>query len=164
MLIMQPKRPLLIALLSLMLSACLSCMAQGVGLRHYVPGDWKKLIETRGAGPLVVHFWGVSCGPCLSEMPQWGQFTAKDTTHVLFVQVDDVSQDITSHLAKKMRIDPSPNYFVPVKFDEFLRYEIDSKWQGEIPYTVTIDKHGAQKAYSGLTNFKSLRAWLKKNS
>ena len=96
-------------------------------------------------------------------MPQWGQFIAKESSRVLFVQVDDVSKDITANLVKKMRIDKASNYVVFSKFDEFLRFEIDSKWQGEIPYTVTIDKHGVQKAYAGNTNFKTLAAWFKKN-
>jgi thiol-disulfide isomerase/thioredoxin len=163
---------LMSALMGMLLSMCLTlsmglvngCVAQTMPLNPYGQGDWKKLIESRGNAPLVVHFWGVTCGPCLSEMPQWGQWVAKDHGRVLFVQVDDVSVDITRNLAKKMKIDKAPNYFVRAKFDEFMRFEIDSKWSGEIPYTVTIDKTGAQRAYSGNTNFKTLQAWLKNNS
>ena len=22
--------------------------------------------------PTVIHFWGLTCGPCLVELPQWG--------------------------------------------------------------------------------------------
>ncbi len=113
---------------------------------------------------MVVHFWGVTCGPCLTEMGQWGQFVSQEVGPVVFVQVDDVSKEITSNLAKRMHIDKSPNYFLRSKFDEFLRYEIDPKWTGEIPYTITIDKNGMQKAYSGHTKFKTLQAWFKKNS
>ena len=159
-----PRRMLLSACLCLTVSILNVCVAQTIPLSPYAQGDWKKLLQTRGTGPLVVHFWGVTCGPCLSEMPQWGQWVAKDHGRVLFVQVDDVSQEITRNLAKKMKIDKAQNYFVRSKFDEFLRFEIDSKWSGEIPYTVTIDKTGVQKAYSGNTNFKTLQSWLKNNS
>ena len=140
------------------------CFAQSTALSPYAQGDWKKIMETRGAAPLVVHFWGVTCGPCLTEMSQWGQWVSKGTAPVIFVQVDDVSAEITANLAKKMKIDKAKNYFVRSKFDEFLRFEIDAKWSGEIPYTVTIDKSGLQKAYSGNTNFKTLQSWVKNNS
>ena len=158
----QSTRSLILVFL-LTFCAWTACLSQSLGLAPYVRGDWEKLVDKRGSGPLVVHFWGVSCGPCLTEMPQWGQFIAKESARVLFVQVDDVSKDITANLVKKMRIDKASNYVVLSKFDEFLRFEIDSKWQGEIPYTVTIDKQGVQKAYAGNTNFKTLEAWFKKN-
>jgi len=135
-----------------------------IALRPYEEGEWKKLLSQRGNKPLVVHFWGVTCGPCLTEMSQWGKFVNQGEGQVIFVQVDEVSMDITRNLAQKMHIDKAPNYVVRSKFDEFLRYEIDTKWTGEIPYTVTIDKNGLQKAYSGNTKFKELQAWFRKNS
>ncbi len=145
----------------LMCMSALSVVAQPLTLKAYEQGDWKKLVESRDTKPLVVHFWGVTCGPCLTEMSQWGQFLNQGHGQVLFIQVDDVSKDITRNLIQKMHIDKAPNYFVRTKFDEFLRYEIDAKWTGEIPYTITIDKNGVQKAYAGNTNFKKLSAWFK---
>jgi len=135
-------------------------------LYPYEQGGWKKLLDTWGNKPLVVHFWGVTCGPCLTEMSQWGQLVRgvnRGDGPVVFVQVDQVSKEITANLAKKMHIDKAPNYFVRSPFDEFFRFEIDPKWTGEIPYTVTIDRNGLQKSYAGPTEFKSLGAWLKKN-
>jgi thiol-disulfide isomerase/thioredoxin len=124
------------------------------------PKDWVALNK-----PMVVHFWGVTCGPCLSEMPQWGTFVADNAQYkVVFIQVDDVSTGIMAHLLSKAHLAQALNYKLTTPFDEFMRYEIDTQWGGETPYTVLVSAQGQQTPLNGLVNFTKLKKWFQQNS
>ncbi len=44
------------------------------GLRPFVRGSWQEIRKAHAGKPTVVHFWGLTCGPCRTEMPEWGKF------------------------------------------------------------------------------------------
>jgi len=46
-------------------------------------------------------------------------------------------------------------------FDEYLRHEIDPKWQGELPITMLINAKGEVRRIRGAVNFELIRTWLK---
>lgn len=39
-------------------------------------GSWQDLTGAHKGQPLIVHFWSVTCAPCLTELPEWGKFLA----------------------------------------------------------------------------------------
>jgi len=158
-------------------------VAGQVNILPYATGQWRSLLQTqthntmgssssntglangRSGTPLVVHFWGVTCGPCLSEMPQWGRFVSDNQGYkVVFVQVDDVSTGIMSQLLAKARLGQAVNYKLTTPFDEFMRYEVDAQWRGETPFTIMVSASGQQTQLNGLVNFGKLKKWYQQNS
>jgi len=152
------KRYWLTLLTSLFLSFTGSVLADSVSLKSYQTGDWKTIIKTANGAPLAIHFWGVTCPACVKEMPQWGQFIKNNpNAKVVFIQVDDVSQDSMKKMLNKAGLDKANNYYVAAPFDERLRFEIDPQWHGETPTTITIDKNGKVTRKTGLVDFQNLQ-------
>ena len=152
-----------------------------VSILPYASGQWKGLLQTQARDPvssetslearkhtnkpLVVHFWGVTCGPCLTEMPQWGRFVKDNRDYkVVFVQVDDVSTGIMTQLLSKAHLAQAVNYKLITPFDELMRYEVDAKWVGETPFTILVNASGQTTQMNGLVNFTQLKKWFQQNS
>jgi thiol-disulfide isomerase/thioredoxin len=129
----------------------------------YQLGDWSKVSSRTDKG-LIVHFWGVTCGPCMSEMPAWGKFAKLHPDQVVFIQVDQAPVANVRNLAMKLHVDQFQNYYTSVQFDERMRYEINPSWQGETPFTVMLSRTGRQNVFAGNADFKKMTDWLKSNS
>ena len=137
-------------------------MAQPNAIKPYEKGDWSSLVKTANGGPLAIHFWGVTCPPCVKEMPQWGNFVASNkNAKVIFIQVDDTSPDAVQKMLTKANLERANNYSINSSFDEQLRYEIDPKWRGETPITILIDKKGNAVRKTGPINFPHLQSWFR---
>lgn len=148
-------------LVTLFLSIVGLALADSAALRPYQAGDWKSISNAGNGAPLAVHFWGVTCPACVKEMPQWGQFLKSNpNAKVVFIQVDDVSQDAIKKMLNKAGLDKANNYYVAAPFDERLRYEIDSQWHGETPTTIMIDKNGKATRKTGGIDFQKLLSFL----
>src|SRR5437762_8934391 len=52
----------------------LSSPALAEGPQPFVCGSWQELRKEHAGRPMIVHFWGVTCGPCLAGLPRWGEF------------------------------------------------------------------------------------------
>jgi len=153
------KRYWLTLLASLFLSFTGSALADSTSLKPYQAGDWKSITKTANSVPVAVHFWGVTCPACVKGMPQWGQFLKNNpNAKVVFIQVDDVSQDSMKKMLNKAGLDKANNYYVATPFDERLRFEIDPQWHGETPTTITIDKNGKATRKTGLVDFQKLQS------
>ena len=133
-------------------------------LKPYQIGDWGSVVQSAEGQPVAIHFWGVTCAPCVKEMPQWGKFLKNNkNVKVIFIQVDDVPQDAIRKMLSKADLSQASNYYVSSSFDERLRYEVDSKWRGETPITILIDRNGGKMMNVGPINFARLRMWFSKS-
>jgi thiol-disulfide isomerase/thioredoxin len=131
-------------------------------LKPYQKGDWSSLLKTAKGVPMAIHFWGVTCAPCVKEMPQWGKFAAVNkNANLIFIQVDDVSPEMIQKMLDKANLGHAKNYYVSSAFDEQLRHEIDPKWRGETPITILIDKNGKAIRKTGPINFSQLESLLR---
>lgn len=141
-----------------------SALADTPALKPYQAGDWKSITKTANGAPIAIHFWGVTCPACVKEMPQWGQFIKNNpNAKVVFIQVDDVSQDAIKKMLSKAGLDKANNYYIAAPFDERLRFEIDPQWHGETPTTIMIEKNGKATRKTGLIDFYQLQKYLAKN-
>ena len=43
-------------------------------LKPFVRGSWQEVLRAHAGRPTLVHFWGVTCGPCKVELPLLGKF------------------------------------------------------------------------------------------
>ena len=43
-------------------------------LKPFQRGSWQDMLRTHAGRPTMVHFWGVTCGPCKVELPLLGKF------------------------------------------------------------------------------------------
>ena len=137
--------------------------AQSVDLQSFGRGSWSKLRAAHDGQATVVHFWGLTCAPCLVEMPEWGKLRAeRPDMRLVMVAADPVPQDPTrvSEMLARAALGKAENWAFTDRFNERLRYEIDPAWAGELPRTLLIDRDGKETVLTGVADLAEVRAWL----
>lgn len=157
------QRPLLAALMSVIFLQSLT-FATAADVRTFGRGSWQEIRKAHAGEPLVVHFWGVTCGPCRAELPQWGRFAnERADLHLVTIDADLVPNAPTAVRAMLEQSGLSArteNWMFNDDFVERLRYEIDPQWQGEIPRTLLIAADGRTTLLEGAADFARISAWL----
>ncbi|QOZ25796.1 TlpA disulfide reductase family protein [Bradyrhizobium sp. CCBAU 51753] len=154
------KRHLLAAL---MLFVVLSPAAAEQGmLKPFERGSWQKLLRAHAGHPTLVHFWGVTCGPCKVELPELGRFM-KDHPGI---DVVTISADLVPNLPEATRamldragLASAENWIFGDGFAERLRFEIDPAWQGDIPRTMLVARDGTVTTIEGSAEIADLNKW-----
>ena len=152
--------------LSLVLALLLTLASLGRAEADPLPferGSWAKLRAAHAGTPTVIHFWGLTCGPCLVELPQWGKFAAeRPDLRLVLVAADPLPQDPERLAATLDRagLGKTESWSFTDRFYERLRYEIDPRWAGELPRTVMIDRAGKATVLPGVADLGQVRAWL----
>lgn len=129
-------------------------------------GSWEKIAASLAGKPFVVHFWGLTCAPCLVELPEWGKLlAARADMRLVLIAADPAPQrpeqvEATLNRAGLMRAE---NWSFADRFHERLRYEIDPTWAGELPRTMLIAGDGTRTVLPGVADLKQVRAWLDTN-
>jgi len=130
-------------------------------LLPYEVGDFSTIIKKYPNQKLVLHFWGTTCAPCLTELPAWGKFLKTEKNlKVIFVQVDHAPKAMVRKRIKIANIDNFEQYYLASNFDEFIYYEVDRNWHGEIPMTILVNKDGSRQKILGSVDFKDLKKWM----
>jgi thiol-disulfide isomerase/thioredoxin len=133
-------------------------------LKPFVRGSWQQVLNSHAGRPTLVHFWGVTCGPCKVELPLLGGFV-KDHPEVDMVTISaDLAPDIpgaAQSMLKKSGLSSAENWIFSNGFVERLRFEIDPKWQGDIPRTLLISRDGKITTIEGSAEMTDLEKWLK---
>ena len=52
------------------LALCLAAPACAFDFQPYGRGAFAEIVKAHAGRPLIVHFWSVTCPPCLVELPQ----------------------------------------------------------------------------------------------
>ena len=131
-------------------------------LALYQPGDWKKILTAGRGKPQIIHFWGFTCGPCIEELPHWGKFLKEfASVKTVFIEVDQVPLATAAQALAQAGLEHRDNRASAAVFDEYLRHEIDPKWQGELPITILVNAKGEVRRIRGAVNFEQVRAWLR---
>lgn len=144
----------------LMLAA--SAWGSPPSLKPFERGSWQDLLKAHAGRPTLVHFWGVTCGPCKVELPLLGQFM-KDHPAVDVVTISaDLVPDLTAatrSMLEKAGLSAAENFVFSDGFAERLRFEIDPAWQGDIPRTMLISRDGKITTIEGSAEIPELETW-----
>jgi thiol-disulfide isomerase/thioredoxin len=152
-----------VAPVALALAATAVGSAAASELRPFSAGSWQQVLRDHAGRPTIVHFWGLTCGPCRVELANWGQLL-KERGNLQLVLIDaDLVPNESSNVSTVLEsagLSTAENWIFDDAFAERLRYEVDPQWQGEIPYTVLIAADGSRKIISGVIDLNVLRKWL----
>src|SRR3954462_10166497 len=81
-------------------------------LKPFVRGSWQDVLRAHAGRPTLVHFWGVTCGPCKVELPVLGKFM-KDHGDIDVVTISaDLVPDLpaaTKSMLEKAGLGPAEN-------------------------------------------------------
>ena len=157
------KKWLTLAILITALAAATGGSAAVDELHPFVRGSWKQIRADHAGRPTVVHFWGLTCGPCRVEMPVLGRFLQqRPDLNLVMIDADFAPNDPHDVIATLAQTGLAgvENWIFNDDFAERLRYEIDPRWQGDIPRTLLIAKDGTVTTIEGVADVEKLRAWL----
>jgi thiol-disulfide isomerase/thioredoxin len=150
------------ALVATAFPAALGSAAPGE-LHPFGRGSWKAIRAAYAGRPVVVHFWGVTCGPCRVEMPRLGKFLKeRPDLNLVMINADLVpdAPEAISAMLSETGLAGAENWMFSDGFVERLRYEVDPKWHGEIPMTVLIARDGSTTTVEGVADLDAIRHWL----
>lgn len=130
-------------------------------LKPFGRGSWQELTKAHLGRPTIVHFWGVTCGPCKVELPQLGAFMKENPDIDMVTISADFVPDLpaaTRAMLQRSGLALAENWM----FDGFadrLRFEIDPTWQGDIPRTLLITREGEMTTIEGSAEIADLAQW-----
>ena len=133
------------------------------GMRGFGRGTWRTLLAAHKGRPAIVHFWGITCGPCLSELPAWGGFLRQHpSAPLLLIAADPAPQpgEALASVLDRSGLAGAEAWRFDAGFSERLYFEVDPDWQGELPRTTLLTADGTQDSWLGETDFKRLAQWL----
>lgn len=136
-------------------------------LKPFERGSWRQVLRAHAGRPTLVHFWGVTCGPCKVELPQLGEFMkAHPGIDVVTVSADLVPNlpAATEAMLDKAGLSSAENFIFNDGYAERLRFEIDPSWQGDIPRTMLIGRDGQISTIEGAADVAELDQWSAEQS
>jgi thiol-disulfide isomerase/thioredoxin len=131
-------------------------------LRPFERGSWQQLLHSHAGHPMLVHFWGVTCGPCKVELPQLGAFMKRHpSVDMVTIDADLVPNSDSAALSMLQHagLSSAENFMFIDGFAERLRYEIDPTWQGDIPRTILVSINGDIATIEGSAEPAVLQKW-----
>ncbi len=139
-----------------------SSTAAPPSLKPFERGSWRELLRAHAGHPTLIHFWGVTCGPCKIELPELGRFM-KDHPDIDVVTVSaDLVPNLpaaTQSMLDKAGLAAAENFIFNDGYVERLRFEIDPSWQGDIPRTVLVGRDGSISTIEGSAEMADLDRW-----
>jgi thiol-disulfide isomerase/thioredoxin len=145
-----------------LVALAVSSLAAPSPLKPFARGSWREVLQAHAGRPTLVHFWGVTCGPCKVELPLLGQFM-KDHPgiDVVTISADLVPNlpDATRSMLDKAGLSSAENFVFDDGYVERLRFEIDPSWQGDIPRTMLIGRDGDISTIEGTAEITELDKW-----
>jgi len=153
----------LLPVLALVLGVAALGTAHAADPLPFERGSWAKLSAAHAGRPTVVHFWGLTCAPCLAELPNWGKLLATHRNlNLVLIAADPLPQSPGQVVATLARagLGNAESWIFTDRFNERLRYEIDISWAGELPRTMLFSPGGKVTVLPGVADLDKVRAWL----
>ncbi len=132
-------------------------------LTPYVRETFAAIEREHAARPALVHFWSVSCAPCLAEMPRLAEMR-KRRADVDFVFVNTDAKGDRAKIRARLEafgLDGAVNFVFADDFVERLYFEVDPSWRGELPFSVLVKRGAVANRAMGTLDENDFGAWLR---
>ncbi|MDB6000923.1 MAG: hypothetical protein JWP52_2622 [Rhizobacter sp.] len=150
---------------ALLALASLSHSAMAADTRPFDKDSFAQIRAQHAGKPLVVHVWGMTCGPCLIELPKWSELQRKrPDMNLVLIEADQAPVKASEQTLAKAGLAKAQSWMVASTLDEFMRASIDPKWMGDMPRTLLIDATGKVTTLPGVADLATVNRWLDDNA
>ena len=138
-------------------------------IKPFVRGSYQQIVSARQGKPFIVNFWSLSCSYCQVELAMLKKLKKNyPRLDLVLVSTDTPEEEksVSATLAK-FSLGKAEAWVFADSFTERLRFEVDKKWQGELPRTYFYSANvGARRAVpvqaiSGKLEYKEVEQWVK---
>jgi thiol-disulfide isomerase/thioredoxin len=138
--------------------------ASALDFKPYGRGAFAQIVKAHGGRPLVIHFWSVTCPPCIAELPQWAKMLeAQKGVDIIFVNTDgEEDRPRAEARLEKAGLGKAAHYGFADDFVEKLYFEADRSWRGELPFTALVAPDGQVTTVTGAVDDPLVVNWLGK--
>lgn len=126
-------------------------------------GSYQQIVAARQGKPFIVNFWSLTCSYCVVELEMFRKLVKKyPRLDLVLISTDtpEEKQEVATMLAKHS-LGRAEAWVFADGFAERLRFEVDRKWQGELPRTYFYGAKGEAAAVSGKLEYKEMEQWVK---
>jgi thiol-disulfide isomerase/thioredoxin len=138
--------------------------ARALDFKPYGRGAFAQIVKAHAGRPLMMHFWSITCPPCIVELPQWAKIIdERGNVDIVLVNVDG-EEDQPRALARleKAGLGKATHYAFADDFVEKLYFEADKSWRGELPFTALVAPDGGVTTVTGAIDDPLVTKWLEK--
>lgn len=156
----------LMALCFAILSFAPAPASAGQEIKPFVRGSYQKIVAARQGKPFILNFWSLTCGYCMVELEMLKKLAAKYPKLDMVLVSTDTPEEETSVSAtlEKFSLGKAEAWVFSDSYTERLRFEIDKKWQGELPRTYFFSaKNNEVIAVSGKVEQEEVEQWIEKH-
>lgn len=132
-------------------------------IKPFVRGSYQEIVAARKGKPFIVNFWSLSCGYCKVELDMFKKLAKKyPKLDLVLVSTDTPEEEkLVSATLAKLSLGKAEAWIFSDSFTERLRFDVDKKWQGELPRTYFFSTKGEVTAISGKVEQKEVEHWIK---
>lgn len=106
-----------------------------------------EIIEESSDKLKIFNFWASWCGPCVREMPYFGEIAKRDQVEVHMVSLDFIEDREKAGRTLSKKGITGAAYLLDEKDVEKYMLAINKDWSGAIPATLFIDASGSKYFY-----------------
>lgn len=131
-------------------------------IKPFVRGSYQQIVAARQGKPFIVNFWSLTCSYCMVELAMLKKLKIKyPRLDLVLVSTDTPEEEkaVSATLAK-FSLGKAEAWVFADSYTERLRFEIDKKWQGELPRTYFFSPKKEVTAISGKLEYKEVEQWV----
>lgn len=151
-------------LIALCIAALLSAPVQAAQeIKPLERGSYRQIVAARQGKPFIVNFWSLTCSYCVVELEMFRKLMKKHPRlDLVLISTDtpEEQQEVAAMLAKHS-LGRAEAWVFADSFAERLRFEVDRKWQGELPRTYFFGAKNEMTAVSGKLEYEEVEQWVK---
>ncbi len=132
-------------------------------IKPFVRGSYQQIVAARQGKPFILNFWSLTCSYCMVELAMLKKLAKKYPRLDLVLVSTDTAEEEKSVAATlvKYSLGKAEAWVFADSYTERLRFEVDRKWQGELPRTFFFSAKGEINAISGKLEYKEVEQWVK---
>lgn len=126
--------------------------ATAAKIQPFIPGSYRQILANHTKQPFLLVLWSVNCPSCMKDMALLGDIHKNQPElNIILLAADDLSAtEQVQNILQKLHLTDLESWVFADDNDRKLRFEIDSKWYGEIPRTYFFNAAQQRTAVSGV--------------